>query len=208
MPQIISNKIIQTGHLLKALILQDDNLMSFVFKKLNVNKQYVDNKLEEIVKGYAKSDASNPYLSNEVAKVLQIAENYTKEFKDEFIAIEHILLAILKITDKVSLLLKDAGVNEKDLKKAILELRGGQNVTDQNAESKYKSLERYSQNLNKLAKSGKLDPIIGRDEEIRRVLQILSRRTKNNPMLIGVSGVGKTAIAEGFGSKNCGRRCA
>ena len=133
--------------------------------------------------------------------MLQLAEKELREFNDEFIAIEHLLLALLSSKDKIASILKDAGVNRSDLIKAIKELRGGSKVTDQNAESKYKSLERYSKNLNELAKRGKIDPVIGRDEEIRRVLQILSRRTKNNPILLGEPGVGKTAIVEGMAQR-------
>ena len=132
--------------------------------------------------------------------VLQQAEKELREFKDEYIAIEHLLLALLASKDKVSAIMKDAGFERLPLIKAIKELRGGSKVTDQNAEAKYKSLERYSKNLNELARQGKIDPVIGRDEEIRRVLQILSRRTKNNPILLGEPGVGKTAIVEGWPS--------
>ncbi|MCS6833714.1 MAG: AAA family ATPase, partial [Flammeovirgaceae bacterium] len=139
--------------------------------------------------------------SNDAASALQRAEQAMREMKDEYIAVEHILLGIVTGRDRVAILLKDSGFTEKDLKKAIEELRGGRKVTNQNAEAHYKSLERYSQNLTKLAKQGKLDPVIGRDDEIRRVLQILSRRTKNNPMLIGEPGVGKTAIAEGLAQR-------
>src|SRR6185437_12911212 len=129
------------------------------------------------------------------------ATTYLKEFGDEYVAIEHILLGLLSGRDKVATLMKDTGFNEKDLKKVIKELRGDRKVTDQNAEAKYKSLERYSKNLNQLAKAGKIDPVIGRDEEIRRVLQILARRTKNNPILLGEPGVGKTAIVEGLAQR-------
>jgi ATP-dependent Clp protease ATP-binding subunit ClpB len=138
------------------------------------------------------------YLSSGANSALQKAASYLKEFKDEFVSVEHILLGLLETTDKVSSILKDAGVNQKDLKKAILELRGNNRVTDQNAETTYNALNKYARNLNEYAESGKLDPVIGRDEEIRRVIQILSRRTKNNPILIGEPGVGKTAIAEGI----------
>ena len=133
--------------------------------------------------------------------ILQRAEKELKEFGDEFIAIEHLLLALLASKDKVASLMKDVGFAHGELIKAIKELRGGSTVKDQNAEAKYKSLERYSKNLNDLAKKGKIDPVIGRDEEIRRVLQILSRRTKNNPILLGEPGVGKTAIVEGMAQR-------
>ena len=150
---------------------------------------------------YPHISGQQPYLSSASNAVLQHAEKELREFKDEYIAIEHLLLALLASKDKVSALLKDAGLERSPLIKAIKELRGGSKVTDQNAESKYKSLERYSKNLNDLAKQGKIDPVIGRDEEIRRVLQILSRRTKNNPILLGEPGVGKTAIVEGMAQR-------
>ena len=199
--QSAQQAIIEPGHLLKAILVVDENLSSFVIKKLNVNKGYLENKLEEITQRYPKTTGQQPYFSNESHKILQQAEQIKSQLKDDFVAVEHLLLALLKGNNTVATLLKDVGFNEKHLKMAVEELRGGEKVKDQNAESKYKSLERYSQNLNKLAKSGKLDPIIGRDEEIRRILQILSRRTKNNPMLVGTPGVGKTAITEGLAQR-------
>src|SRR5690606_5753141 len=143
-----------------------------------------------VIEGYPRVSGQQPYLSNEAHAALQKATGYLKEFGDEFVAVEHILLGLLETKDKTATLLKEVGFNKKDLVKAIEELRGGNKVQDQNAESKYRSLERYSRNLNKLAAEGKIDPVIGRDEEIRRVLQILSRRTKNNPILLGEPGVG------------------
>ncbi|MCS7005056.1 MAG: ATP-dependent chaperone ClpB [Cytophagales bacterium] len=194
-------QVIENGHLLKGIAQQDDNLFSFICNKLGANKQYIIAQTDNTVQKYPKSSGGNPYLSNDAAQTLQKAEKYKEELKDEFIAVEHILLGIVAGKDIISQLLKGVGFTESGLKKAIQELRGGKNVKDQNAESRYKSLERYSKNLNELAKAGKIDPIIGRDEEIRRVLQILARRTKNNPMLIGVPGVGKTAIAEGLAQR-------
>ncbi|MDW7695028.1 ATP-dependent chaperone ClpB [Flammeovirgaceae bacterium SG7u.111] len=194
-------QIVDTGHVLKALIQEDENLISFIIKKLNVNQASLETQLDEIIESYAKSSGQQPYFSNDAHKALQAADKYKTSLKDDFIAVEHILLGIFSGNDKVASLLKSVGFSEKHLKKAVEELRGGNTVKDQNAESKYKSLERYSQNLNQLAKAGKLDPIIGRDDEIRRVLQILSRRTKNNPMLVGTPGVGKTAIAEGLAQR-------
>ena len=192
---------IETGHLLKAIQQTDENVLSFVNKKLNINKALLDSKLEELVGGYPKVSGAQPYLSNDAHKAMTEAKKFLKEFKDDYVAIEHLILGILKTGDKTSSLLKDAGFAEKDLIKAIKELRGGDSVKDQNAESKYRSLERYSINLNEQAKAGKIDPVIGRDEEIRRVLQILSRRTKNNPILLGEPGVGKTAIVEGMAQR-------
>jgi ATP-dependent Clp protease ATP-binding subunit ClpB len=192
---------IETGHLLKAIQQTDENVLSFVNKKLNINKAQLDAKLDDLVNGYPKVSGAQPYLSNDAHKALTEAKKFLKDFKDDYVAIEHLILGILKTGDKTSALLKDAGYAEKDLIKAIKELRGGDSVKDQNAESKYRSLERYSINLNEQAKAGKIDPVIGRDEEIRRVLQILSRRTKNNPILLGEPGVGKTAIVEGMAQR-------
>ena len=192
---------IEPGHLLKAILETDENVSSYLFKKLAVNENILEGRLEEIVNSYPKVTGQQAYLSQTANTVLQNAEKELREFKDEFIAIEHLLLALLATKDKVSTLMKDAGFDRAALVKAIKELRGGNTVKDQNAEAKYKSLERYSKNLNDLAKQGKIDPVIGRDEEIRRVLQILSRRTKNNPILLGEPGVGKTAIVEGMAQR-------
>lgn len=189
---------IEPVHILKALLLVDENVISHLLKKLNVNINYVSTELDVLLKNLPKVTGSNPYLSNAATQVLQKAQSYLKGFHDEFISIEHILLGMLSANDKASALLKDQGVNEKDLKLAIQELRGSHRVTDQHAESSYNALGKYARNLNEYAASGKLDPVIGRDEEIRRVMQILSRRTKNNPILVGEPGVGKTAIAEGI----------
>lgn len=192
---------IEPGHLLRAILQADENVISFLAKKLNVNNNLLESRLADLLNSYPKVSGQQPYLSSATNGVLQHAEKELKEFKDEFIAIEHLLLSILASKDKASSILKDAGFERVPLIKAIKELRGGTTVTDQNAEAKYKSLERYSKNLNELAKKGKIDPVIGRDEEIRRVLQILSRRTKNNPILLGEPGVGKTAIVEGMAQR-------
>lgn len=192
---------IEPGHLLKAILETDENVVSYLIKKLNINKNILDARLEDVLKSYPRVSGQQPYLSSTLNLLLQNAEKELKEFKDEFVAVEHLLLALLATKDKVSSLMKDTGFDRAGLIKAIRELRGGSTVTDQNAEAKYKSLERYSKNLNDLAKKGKIDPVIGRDEEIRRVLQILSRRTKNNPILLGEPGVGKTAIVEGMAQR-------
>ncbi len=192
---------IEPGHVLKAILETDENVSNYLFKKLTINESLLEEKLEEIVNSYPKASGQQAYLSNTTNTVLQNAEKELREFKDEYVAVEHLLLALLSTKDKVSTMMKDAGFEKSTLIKAIKELRGGAKVTDQNAEAKYKSLERYSKNLNELAKKGKIDPVIGRDEEIRRVLQILSRRTKNNPILIGEPGVGKTAIVEGLAQR-------
>jgi ATP-dependent Clp protease ATP-binding subunit ClpB len=197
----LQQQSIEPGHLLKAILETDENVSNYLFKKLNINGQILETKLEEIVNSYPKVSGQQAYLSNTSNTVLQNAEKELREFKDEFIAIEHLLLALLATKDKVATLMKDVGFDRAGLIKAIKELRGGASVKDQNAEAKYKSLERYSKNLNDLAKKGKIDPVIGRDEEIRRVLQILARRTKNNPILLGEPGVGKTAIVEGMAQR-------
>lgn len=189
---------IETAHILKGLLTVDENVISYLLKKLNVNINRISEVLDAQIQSFPKVSGSEIYLSSGGNSSLQKAQSYLKEFKDEFVSVEHILLGLLSTGDKVSSILKDAGVNEKDLKKAITELRGNTRVTDQNAEATYNALNKYARNLNEYAESGKLDPVIGRDEEIRRVIQILSRRTKNNPILIGEPGVGKTAIAEGI----------
>lgn len=189
---------IETAHLLKALLVVDENVVSHLLKKLNVNVKHVEDELDKQIATFPKVSGSNIYLSSTANTALQKAQSYLKEFKDEFVSIEHILLGILNAGDKTASLLKDQGITEKDLKKAISDLRGNARVTDQNAEATYNALNKYARNLNDFAESGKLDPVIGRDDEIRRVIQILSRRTKNNPILVGEPGVGKTAIAEGI----------
>jgi ATP-dependent Clp protease ATP-binding subunit ClpB len=189
---------IETAHILKGLLSVDINVISYILKKLNVNINRISEVLDAQIQSFPKVSGSEIYLSSGANSALQKAISYLKEFKDEFVSVEHVLLGLLETGDKVSSILKDAGVNQKDLKKAILELRGNTRVTDQNAEATYNALNKYARNLNEYAESGKLDPVIGRDEEIRRVIQILSRRTKNNPILIGEPGVGKTAIAEGI----------
>jgi len=189
---------IETAHLLKGLLTVDENVVSYVLKKLNVNLNTLNHNLDAEIARFPKVSGSNVYLSSNTNNVLQKAQTFLKEFKDEFVSVEHLLLGILAVNDGTSKLLKEQGVTEKDLKKAITDLRGDNRVTDQNAEATYQALSKYARNLNEYAESGKLDPVIGRDEEIRRVIQILSRRTKNNPILIGEPGVGKTAIAEGI----------
>ncbi|MEO9965822.1 MAG: ATP-dependent chaperone ClpB [Reichenbachiella sp.] len=192
---------IEPAHLFQAILTTDENVIGFVSKKLGVNKNQLAEKIDAQISTYAKVSGQQPYLSNDSAAALTKAESLAKKQGDEFVAIEHIILGILGGKEKTASILKEAGFNQKELETAIDELRGGNKVNSQNAESNYQSLERYSKNLNQLAKDGKIDPVIGRDEEIRRVLQILSRRTKNNPMLIGEPGVGKTAIIEGMAQR-------
>jgi ATP-dependent Clp protease ATP-binding subunit ClpB len=192
---------VETGHLLKAIIEEESNTSSFLMK--NANMETLLSRLISIVEAYPRvSGGSQPYLGNDLSQVLTSAENARKEFGDEFVSVELLLFAIVKSKDKVADLLRTLGVKESEVKKSIVELRGKNNpVKDQNAENKYQALARYSIDLNKLAEQGKIDPVIGRDEEIRRVLQILSRRSKNNPILLGEPGVGKTAIVEGLAQR-------
>ncbi|MGD0081212.1 MAG: ATP-dependent chaperone ClpB [Methanoregula sp.] len=192
------NQAIETSHLLKGMLMVDENVIPYLLKKLNVNLDVFTPALDRIIDAYPKVSGGENFLSSDATKALQKAVALSQESRDEFVSLEHLLLGILSVNDKTSRLLKENGVSEKDLKTAISQLRKGATVNNQNAEETYNSLEKYARNLNELARSGKLDPVIGRDEEIRRVLQILSRRTKNNPILIGEPGVGKTAIAEGL----------
>jgi ATP-dependent Clp protease ATP-binding subunit ClpB len=196
---------IETGHILKAMLEEDPNTMGFLIKQNNVSTETLNLKLESFVNAYPRikgTDNQQIYVSNDLNTAFIKAQNLLKEFGDEYVSVELFFLALVAGNDAVARLLKEIGFKEKELKNTIKELRGKDNqVKDQNAEAKYRSLERYSRNLNELAQKGKIDPVIGRDEEIRRVLQILSRRTKNNPMLIGEPGVGKTAIVEGLAQR-------
>ncbi len=193
------NQAIEPGHLLRGVMDVDENILPFLFNKLSINAENVKLALERIIKGYPRvSGANDQYLSRTANEVLMKALKIAKDMGDEYASLEHLILAMLQVKDPVANLLKDSGMNEKDLRTAIEQLRGGRRVSSQSAEDTYQSLSKYAINLNEKARSGKLDPVIGRDEEIRRVLQILSRRTKNNPILVGEPGVGKTAIAEGI----------
>ncbi|HRB85282.1 MAG TPA: ATP-dependent chaperone ClpB [Bacteroidia bacterium] len=189
---------VETGHLLKSMLEVDEHVVPFLLKKASVNINSLTQKLDNIIQSYPKVSGGQVYLSTDVNDAMQRAFAALKVNKDEFVSVEHLLLALLSGKDKVAKLLKEEGCNEKDLQNAINELRKGERVTSASAEETYNSLNKYARNLNELARNGKLDPVIGRDDEIRRVLQILSRRTKNNPILIGEPGVGKTAIAEGL----------
>src|SRR6202008_2872061 len=189
---------VENGHILKAVLQVDDSVTPFILKKLGINEQGFSKTLDSIVNSYPKVSGGQPYLSNAANQTVAKATVFLKEFKDEFISIEHLLLGILASGDTVSKMMKDLGFTEKELKLSVKELRKGSKVTSQTQEDTYNALNKYAINLNEQAKNGKLDPVIGRDEEIRRVLQILSRRTKNNPILVGEPGVGKTAIAEGL----------
>lgn len=196
-----NQQIIENGHILKGIFTVDDNVVPFVLKKLGINKATIESEIESLIDAYPKTSDAKPFLSNDSAKTLTEAEKFAHKLGDEFVSIEHLLFGIMKSKDKVGQLLRNHGFNDKALAQAFTELRGDSKVTDQNAEGKYRSLERYSINLNERAKEGKIDPVIGRDEEVRRILQILSRRTKNNPILLGEPGVGKTAIVEGLAQR-------
>ncbi len=196
--QSFENQQIENSHILKGIFEVDENVTPFILKKLGVNIDLLKSLIDKIIESYSKVSGGDIMLSRDASKMLNNASNEAKKMNDEYVSIEHLLIAILNNKDTVSQLLKDQGVTEKHLKAAIDELRQGGNVTSQSAEETYNSLNKYAKNLNQLAKDGKLDPVIGRDEEIRRILQILSRRTKNNPMLVGEPGTGKTAIAEGL----------
>ena len=189
---------IENAHILKGIFDVDENVVPFILNKFGVNLETFEKALNSILSSFSKVNNAQLMLSRTANSMLIDTENIAKRMGDEFVSIEHILIALLKSKDVVSQLMKDNGINEKDLKRAITELRKGSNVTSQSAEETYNSLNKYAKNLNQLAKDGKLDPVIGRDEEIRRILQILSRRTKNNPILVGEPGTGKTAIAEGL----------
>ncbi|MEO5782661.1 MAG: Clp protease N-terminal domain-containing protein, partial [Ginsengibacter sp.] len=194
------NPNIETEHLLKALLNDEDTPIEFLLKKNNVNVNFVESKVDEAIQKLPKVSGTEPAqtLGRDLNNVMLKAGSILKTFKDEFVSVEHLLLAILQGNDNSSKILKDAGLNEKGLTAAIVNLRKGSTISSQTSETQYNALNKYAKNLNEMARNGKLDPVIGRDEEIRRTLHILSRRSKNNPILVGEPGVGKTAIAEGL----------
>ena len=196
--QARGQQAIEPVHLLAGVLKVGENVTNFIFQKLGMNAQQVTLVIDKQIDSLPKVSGGEPYLSRESNEVLQRATQYSKEMGDEYVSLEAIILALLNVKSTVSTILKDAGMTDKDLRAAITELRKGEKVTSQSSEDTYQSLSKYAINLNEAARSGKLDPVIGRDEEIRRVLQILSRRTKNNPILIGEPGTGKTAIVEGL----------
>ena len=196
--QSYGHQQIENEHILKAMLEVDENVSPFLLKKLNVNLEMIQKILDKQLESYPKVSGGDIMMSREAGKTINEASIIAKKMKDEYVSIEHLLLAIFASKSSISQTLKDQGVTEKGLKAAIAELRQGESVTSQSAEDTYNSLKKYARNLNQLARDGKLDPVIGRDEEIRRILQILTRRTKNNPMLVGEPGTGKTAIAEGL----------
>ncbi len=189
---------VETGHIMKALLNADEHVTGFLLKKLNVNVENFSSVIDRIIESYPRVSGGEQYLSSGASAALQKAISQSRETGDEYVSIEHILTGLLLAGDQVSQVLKDNGITSGDLKKAIAELRKGASATSQSAENSFNALNRFANNLNEMAHAGKLDPVIGRDDEIRRILQILSRRTKNNPILIGEPGVGKTAIAEGL----------
>ncbi|MDR3141501.1 MAG: ATP-dependent chaperone ClpB [Tannerellaceae bacterium] len=193
-----NQQVIETAHLLKAVIMTGESVARFLFQKLGANTQNIHKALDAQIDSYPRVSGGEPYLSRETNAVLQKAVDYSGKTGDRYVALEHIILALLTEKGAASQLLKDAGMNEKELRQAIDDLRKGNKVTGPSAEETYDALGKYAVNLNERARNGKLDPVIGRDDEIRRTLQILSRRTKNNPVLVGEPGVGKTAIAEGL----------
>ncbi len=194
----LGQQAIEPVHLMLGMMDVDENVLPFILKKVNVNPDRIQSVMNTLAEGLPKVSGGQHYLSDAANKVVQQALTLAKTFGDEYVSLEHMFLALVGSKDKAGLLLRNEGVTEKDTKAAILELRKGNKVNSATAEDTYNSLGKYAKNLNELARQGKLDPVIGRDEEIRRVLQILSRRTKNNPILIGEPGVGKTAIAEGL----------
>ncbi|MFI0426999.1 MAG: ATP-dependent chaperone ClpB [Flavobacterium sp.] len=196
--QSFGQQQLENEHLFKGILEVDENVTPFILKKLNVNVELFKKVLDSTIQSFPKVSGSDIMFARDTATTVNEAEIIAKKMNDEFVSIEHLILAIFKSKSKVAQILKDQGVTEKGLLAAIDEMRKGERVTSASAEETYNSLNKYAKNLNELAKNGKLDPVIGRDEEIRRVLQILTRRTKNNPMLVGEPGVGKTAIAEGL----------
>ena len=194
----LGQQAIEPVHLLQGMMLVDENVIPFILKKVNASPDKINSLMTSLAESLPKVSGGQQYLGEAANKILQNAVSLAKTFGDEFVSLEHIFLSIVSSKDKVGQLLRNEGITEKDTKAAILELRKGNKVNSVTAEDTYNSLSKYAKNLNELARQGKLDPVIGRDEEIRRVLQILSRRTKNNPILIGEPGVGKTAIAEGL----------
>jgi ATP-dependent Clp protease ATP-binding subunit ClpB len=196
--QELGHQIIENAHLFKAMTKTDENVLPFLFKKLNINLSLVNQLVDSQIKSFPKVEGGDLQFSRETSRVINSATSLATKMGDEYVSIEHLLLSIFDGKSKTSQILKDQGMTKKHLESAIEELRQGDKITSQSAEETYNSLNKYARNLNELADQGKLDPVIGRDEEIRRILQILSRRTKNNPMLVGEPGVGKTAIAEGL----------
>ena len=196
--QEMGHQQIENEHLFKALLEVDDNVLPFIFKKLQVNFSLIKKLTDSAVDSLPKVTGGNMVLSPNTSKTLINAINISKASKDEFVATQHLLIALFDSRGNISKILKDQGITQKSLEESLEQLQKGEKITSASAEDQYNALEKYSKDLNRLAQNGKLDPVIGRDEEIRRLLQIISRRTKNNPILVGEPGTGKTAIAEGL----------
>ena len=199
--QRASQQVIEPVHILKGVMEKAPDVVSFIFQKLGVNSQHIAQLVDSEIQHLPRVQGGQPYLSSDANMVMVKAEDFSKKWGDQFVSVEPILLAILEVNSSASRILKDAGINTKDAEKAVQELRQGQKVQTQSADENYQSLSKYAKNLVEDARAGKLDPVIGRDDEIRRLLQILSRRTKNNPILIGEPGTGKTAIVEGLAQR-------
>ena len=196
--QQLGQQTIEPAHLMAGILKVGENVITFIFQKMGINAQNFQNVINSEAASKPKVSGAEPYLSRETNEILQKAVTLSKEMGDEYVSLEPMILASLLVNSSVSKIMKDMGFTEKELRKAITELRNGNKVTSQSSEDTYQALSKYATNLIEEARTGKLDPVIGRDEEIRRVLQILSRRTKNNPILIGEPGTGKTAIVEGL----------
>ena len=192
---------IEPVHILAGVMEKGKDVTSYVFQKLGVNAQIIENAIQNEIQHLPRVSGGEPYFSSDSNKVLQKTLDISQKLGDEYVSIEPLLLALLEVTSTASRLLKDAGCTEKEMMQAVLELRQGQKVQTQSGDENFQALSKYATNLVEQARAGKLDPVIGRDEEIRRVLQILSRRTKNNPILIGEPGTGKTAIVEGLAER-------
>ena len=199
--QRASQQVIEPVHILKGVVGKAPDVVTFIFQKLGVNKRHIEQLVDSELQHLPRVQGGQPYLSNEANQVLLKAQDISKKWGDQFVSVEPVLMALLEVNSTASRILKDAGMNTADTEKAIQELRQGQKVQTQSADENYQSLSKYAKNLVEDARAGKLDPVIGRDDEIRRVLQILSRRTKNNPILIGEPGTGKTAIVEGLAQR-------
>ncbi|MDR0295891.1 MAG: type VI secretion system ATPase TssH, partial [Prevotellaceae bacterium] len=193
-----SQQAVDTGHLLKAMMSDSEGITALLLRKLGVSQQALSRAVDEALARYPKVSGGTPYFSTYANKALMKAQDYAGKMGDQFVSVEHIMLALLGDGDNIAQIMKDHGISDKGLQTAITALRKGAKADSASAEETLDALNRYAVNLNERARTGKLDPVIGRDEEIRRVLQILSRRTKNNPILVGDPGVGKTAIAEGI----------
>ena len=196
--QQLGHQQIENEHLFKGLLEVDNNVLPFVFKKLQVNFPLLEKLADKALESLPKVSGGDIVLSPNASKTIINAINLSKASKDEFVATQHLLLALFDSTGNISKILKDQGITQNNLKESLSQLQKGEKITSASAEDQYNALEKYAKNLNQLAKESKLDPVIGRDEEIRRLLQIISRRTKNNPILVGEPGTGKTAIAEGL----------